>query len=93
MDNVIGDGNIADLFAEKYSDLYNSVSYNKDDMYHRMSKVEKLISDKGGNTKRRTGILTVDDIVEGVSHVKSIRKMGMVLSTRITLSTVLTIVL
>ena len=25
MDNVIGDGNIADLFAEKYSDLYNSV--------------------------------------------------------------------
>ncbi len=43
MDNVIGDGNIADLFAEKYSDLYNSVSYNKDDGYHLMSKVEKLI--------------------------------------------------
>ncbi len=42
MDNVIGDGDIADLFAEIYSDLYNSMSYNKDDRYHLMSKVEKL---------------------------------------------------
>ena len=65
MDNIIGDGNIADLFAEKYSDLYNSVSYNnKDGMYHRMRKVEKLISDKDGNTKKCTGFLTVDAIME-----------------------------
>ncbi len=65
--NVFGDGNIANLLAEKYGDLYNSVSYNKDEMYHLMSNVEKFISDKDRN--KHSCIVTVDDIVEDLSHV------------------------
>ena len=32
MDNVSSNENISELFAEKYSNLYNSVSFNEDEL-------------------------------------------------------------
>ena len=32
IDNVSGDGNIANLFSKQFSDLYNSVGYSDEEM-------------------------------------------------------------
>ena len=32
MDTVVGDKNITELFGYKYDELYNSVSYDKDEL-------------------------------------------------------------
>ena len=40
---------IAELFASKYNDLYNSVSYNRNDLEDIREDVESLIHDNGMN--------------------------------------------
>ena len=34
IDNVVGGENISNYFVNKYSELYNSVGYEKQDMHH-----------------------------------------------------------
>ena len=46
VDNVQGTENISNLFAEKYNDLYNSVSYNSEDMSSILSDLESQITTK-----------------------------------------------
>ena len=46
IDNVKGSDNIAKLFFEKNNELYNSVSYEKDEMNDLHSEIDRLINSK-----------------------------------------------
>ena len=58
---------IADYFANKYKELYNSVAYN----YQEMSGVQKEINHLIYNSVFNTNcIITSDDIVSGIMKLK-----------------------
>ena len=46
VDNVVGGENISNHLVKKYSDLYNSVSYDKHEMQATMSQINTLVSNK-----------------------------------------------
>ena len=56
MDNVTGNENISELFAGKFCNLYNSVSYNEDEL-------EVILNENTGDVQ----VKCTNDIVNGLS--------------------------
>ena len=46
VDCVVGDTNISNYLSDKYKKLYNSVSYNVNNMQDLVSNIDKLIVQK-----------------------------------------------
>ena len=43
MDTMVGDKNITELFGRKYNELYNSVSYDKDEFSHYRMRMAVIL--------------------------------------------------
>ena len=68
IDNVQGNAN---LFAEKYDDLYNSVSYDVDDMSTLKETVEnKILCSCGNNLCTSDHHISVENIASAIKHIK-----------------------
>jgi len=59
---------IADLFARKYEDLYSCVSFNENEMASSKQEINDKLDENGYNEHC---IMTVHDVVETVSRIKS----------------------
>ena len=75
IDNVVGGENISNYFANKYSELYNSVGYEKQDMqtlvYHINNLVSKQCNSKNCNFKHSFCVRDVCLAVQLLKHNKS----------------------
>ena len=78
MDNVAGGQDISNYFANKYETLYNSVSYNDDDMDILKKKIDAMIVDFDIESDDVCDIhVSVNDVVNGMNHVKRNKKDGL----------------
>jgi len=57
---------IAELFASKYNDLYNSVSYNRNDLEDIREDVESLIHDNDMNDEC---VISSNDVSNAIYYV------------------------
>ena len=79
------DEDISDLFAKKYDQLYNSVSFDQNNMSILKDKIDELIDE----TPNAYSHVSVDDVVEALLKRNGIKKIARVsyiqtiLSTRI----------
>ena len=62
---------IADLFADKYDILYNSVSYDNTDMVTLKTDIDKCIRCKRNNIESGHKVITVQDVVTCIGRLKS----------------------
>lgn len=79
IDNVTGDKNIANLFADKFKNLYNSVKYNQMDMKLLQDEVNDGITCKCVNEKCEPGHghihrVTISDIKKAINRIKKGKK-------------------
>ena len=72
VDEVTGGENISILFA-KYDDLYNSVAYNEEDM---ASFLQNIYINVDAQCNDCENIVTIDDVLNGINHVKSTKCDG-----------------
>ena len=85
IDNMSNDEDISDLFAKKYDQLYNSVSFDQNNMSILKDKIDELIDE----TPNAYSHVSVDDVVEALLKRNGIKKIARVsyiqtiLSTRI----------
>jgi hypothetical protein len=72
IDNAVGKESIGKLFANKYEQLYNSVSYRKEDMDNLMGDITNIIVSSccAGKCQDCINRVTVFDIEQGVSKLK-----------------------
>ncbi len=68
VDGEIGDNNIADVFADKYQTLYNSVSYDSDNMNNLLDSLNTMIHDQASNIDG--SYLVVPNIIDALHRVK-----------------------
>ena len=64
IDGVVGDEEIAQLFSDKYNHLYNSVSYDVDEMNVINTEINKQIKENVAYD------ISVDEVIEGVQRLK-----------------------
>ena len=86
IDNMSNDEDIYDLFAKKYDQLYNSVSFDQNNMSILKDKIDELIDE----TPNAYPHVSVDDVVRGIllkrNGMKKIARVSYIqtiLSTRI----------
>ena len=65
VDGEVDDGCIADLFANKYKTLYNSVSYDPSELRKIHDTVDAIILDKS-----ETSLITIDDVRISIASLK-----------------------
>ena len=65
VDGEVDDGCIADLFANKYKTLYNSVSYDPTELRKIHDTVDAIILDKCEKS-----IITIDDVRTSIASLK-----------------------
>ena len=70
IDCMSKDEDISDLFAKKYDQLYNSVSFDQNSMSILTAKIDELI-DESPNVYPH---VSVDDVVRGISQTKRNKK-------------------
>ena len=71
IDGVTGKEHIAELFANKFKNLYNSVSYNKYDMSCLQSKVdEQITAHCCSGTCYNNHVFSCIDVKDSISHLK-----------------------
>ena len=78
MDTVVGDKNITELFGYKYDELYNSVSYDKDEFLTLQKEndcnIELYCIDNVNHESSNhihTHDITVEHVTNAISHLKS----------------------
>ena len=77
VDGVTGESEISNLFASKYKDLYNSVSYDSFDMCNLLDDVKHSIKNNCCNDKcYHSHCINVSQIMEGISFLKHGKKDG-----------------
>ena len=64
------DEDISDLFAKKYDQLYNSVSFDQNNMSILNDKIDELIDE----TPNAYPHVSVDDVVRGIAQTKRNKK-------------------
>ena len=70
IDNMSNDEDISDLFAKKYDQLYNSVSFDQNNMLILKDKIDELIDE----TPNAYPHVSVDDVVRGIAQTKRDKK-------------------
>ena len=70
IDNITEEDKIADICTKKYYDLYNSVSYDPDDMRDSCDKINNLINNQK-NEQLNMYRIAVDDVKKAVKNLKS----------------------
>ena len=70
IDNTSKDEDISDLFAKKYDQLYNSVSFDQNSMSILTEKIDELIDE----TPNAYPHVSVDDVVRGIAEPKRNKK-------------------
>ena len=70
IDNITEEDKIADTFTKKYYELYNSVSYDPDDMRDICDKINNLINNQK-NEQLNMYRITLDDVKKAVKNLKS----------------------
>ena len=65
VDGEVDDGCIADLFANKYKTLYNSVSYDPSELRNIHDTVDAIILDKS-----ETSLITIDEVRISIASLK-----------------------
>ena len=76
IDDCVGPEEISDLFADKYDSLFNSVSYNKNDMQNLLSDVDNMILNGKCTCKlcssNSSNVTCVDSstILQALHHIK-----------------------
>ena len=79
IDNVSGDGNISNLLAKKFSDLYNSVGYSDEEMMEIEGDIKSKINSnficKTAMCIHQDGYVSVSDIQNAIKCLKSAKKM------------------
>jgi hypothetical protein len=77
IDNTSGESNISELFAEKYCDILNSVSYHEEDMSNMLDKIDNRIDELCNENKcSHNHTITVEDIRKGTSKLKRGKQDG-----------------
>ena len=78
MDTVVGDKNITELFGYKYDELYNSVSYDKDEFLTLQKEndcnIELYCIDNVNHKSSNhihTNDITVEHVTNAITHLKS----------------------
>ena len=74
IDNVHGEHDIANLFKDKYRELYNSVSYDARQMSVLRSDIELLVSNHNGIDCNH--MVNVTDVIDGIHCLKSDKHDG-----------------
>lgn len=67
MDGITGIEEISNIFANKYQSLYNSVSYNIQNMKSLKSEIESLIRVECNNPVKT---ITVQEVKDAISKLK-----------------------
>ena len=75
IDGAMGDEPISDVFIDKYTNLYNSVSFDSNDMDSFLTKVDKLINEDC-NVDHTNSVIKVNDVIEAISQIKHGKKDG-----------------
>ena len=84
IDNISGYHNIADLFANKWKVLYNSVGYCNHDMELLKDRLDSDILNKCcRNICANNQYFTVEEIIEAIKSLKHDKHNGKSLSTLI----------
>ena len=82
IDGVAGNKEIAQIFGNKFSKLYSSVSYNPDDMKTIYDTVISNINssylnkNSGSSCKCHKSVITVDDVCKAIKYMKCGKKDG-----------------
>jgi len=75
IDGEMGDEIITKVFKDKYTTLYNYVSYEKHDMDHFLLKLNEAI--ECGNETDMLNYSTFDDILNAPPHIKCGKNDGL----------------
>ena len=71
-DGISKEGDISELFASQYDDLYNSVSYDSESMVILSNRLDRLIHD----TANVGNHINVNDVKRGIDQLKPNKKDG-----------------
>ena len=74
MDGIAGTEEIANIFGKKYKTLYNSVSYNMQNMKNLENKIESHIRAECKKTSKTISVQEVKDAIEKLKLGKKRRK-------------------
>ena len=69
IDNVCGNENVANLFAEKFESLYNSVPFNVDEMYKLVNDVNHRINSE--SIPANSWVISPEVIKTAISKIKA----------------------
>ena len=76
VDGVVGDANISNYLSDKYKKLYNSVSYNVNNMQDLVSNIDKLIVQKCNSKCYSNHSFNVKNVTEAVKLLKRNKSDG-----------------
>jgi hypothetical protein len=78
VDGLSDVNSIAQLFADKYRDLYSSVSYNKSEMSSLINDINCSLT---GLSVSSTCVFNIQDVKSAVSHLKRLKSDGCIVVT------------
>jgi exonuclease III len=70
VDGILGDSKICEHLATQYKDLYNSVSYDVNEMSNIIHKLDVLRECTDGDNRCRETFISVNEITKAVSYLK-----------------------
>ena len=79
VDNIFGEENIANHFASKFCELYNSVSFDTSEMSNLKIEIDDLLTTRcsaGGGCVHNNHDFSCDDVVKGIKCLKQDKKDG-----------------
>jgi hypothetical protein len=68
VDNCCNPTDIASAFAQKYADLYSSVSYSEGEMNDIRDELKRLVERDGHYDDRH--VVRVDEVIDAVNNLK-----------------------
>ena len=79
VDDMSGEADVANLFSEKYCDLYNSVPYNRSDMFTLKNNIDGFVKCHNDNCccEHNINVVNVVDAVKRLKSNKSDGNIGM----------------
>lgn len=76
VDDVIGEKDIVQLFSDKYQNLYNSVSYDSNEMQNIILEINSKIDLISSCCSHGNHDISVTDVLDAVAHLNSAKIDG-----------------